>query len=121
MLDAKLLRTDLQSVKDRLAHRGFKLDMSQFEELESRRKSVQENTQKLQAERNSKSKQIGIAKSKGEDASAIMQEVSGLGDKLKAQENELKEIQSALSTLMLGIPNLPHDSVPIGKSEEENV
>lgn len=121
MLDIQELRKDLEVVVAQLKSRKFDFDIAKFTALETERKTVQTRTQELQAKRNSASKQIGIAKSKGEDASAIMQEVAGLGDQLKADEARLIEIQTELQDLLLNIPNIPHASVPVGLSEEENI
>lgn len=121
MLDIQLLRNDLDGAAQRLKARGFELDVRRFQELEQDRKAVQMRTQELQAKRNQSSKQIGIAKSKGEDAAAIMAEVANLGDELKVAEEKLAVIQSQLNDLLMTIPNLPHESVPIGKSETDNV
>jgi len=121
MLDIQLLRNDLDGTAQRLQARGFELDVRRFQELEQDRKAVQMRTQELQAKRNQSSKQIGIAKSKGEDVAAIMAEVANLGDELKVGEEKLAVIQSQLNDLLMTIPNLPHDSVPIGKSEADNV
>ncbi|MHB1231941.1 MAG: serine--tRNA ligase [Burkholderiales bacterium] len=121
MLDVQLLRNDLDAVAQRLAARGYQLDVVHFQELEQERKSIQIRTQELQAKRNQTSKQIGSAKSKGEDVSAIMAEVANLGDELKAAEEKLAYIQNRLNDLLLTIPNLPHESVPAGKSEADNV
>jgi seryl-tRNA synthetase len=121
MLDIQQLRNELDTVVSRLASRGFALDTARFEALESDRKLVQTRTQDLQAKRNATSKQIGIAKSKGEDVSSIMAEVAGLGEQLKADEERLSVIQAELQQFLLNIPNLPHASVPQGKSEEDNV
>ncbi|ADQ84426.1 serine--tRNA ligase [Methylovorus sp. MP688] len=121
MLDIQQLRNELDTVVSRLASRGFALDTARFEALESDRKLVQTRTQDLQAKRNATSKQIGIAKSKGEDVSSIMAEVAGLGEQLKADEERLGVIQAELQQFLLNIPNLPHASVPQGKSEEDNV
>ncbi len=121
MLDVLLLRNDLEGTAQRLKVRGFELDVSRFQELEQDRKAVQMRTQELQAKRNQSSKQIGIAKSKGEDVSVIMAEVANLGDELKTAEEKLAVIQSHLNDLLMTIPNLPHESVPIGKSETDNV
>lgn len=121
MLDIQLLRNDLDQVASRLATRGFKFDMEAFAALERERKQAQTRTQELQAKRNAVSKQIGIAKSKGEDASSIMAEVAGLGDQLKAEEERLLAIQTQMQDLLLSLPNLPHESVSVGKSEEDNV
>ena len=121
MLDIQQLRNDLDGVIARLKARGFVLDASAFSKLEAERKTIQTNTEALQAKRNEASKSIGFAKSKGEDVSAIMAEVAGLGELLKAGEARLSEVQTGLQTLMLNVPNLPHESVPAGKSETDNV
>ena len=120
MLDIQLLRSDLQGVARRTAERGFTLDVAAFERLEADRKSVQMRTQELQARRNQLSKQVGQAKSRGEDATALMAEVHAQADKLKALERELDRIQGELNDFLTGIPNLPHASVPAGGSPEEN-
>ncbi len=121
MLDIQLLRSDLENVAKRLALRGFELDMTHFQELEQDRRLTQTRTQELQARRNASSKQIGQAKAKGEDVSVIMAEVANLGDELKAAEEKLGFIQIRMQELLSGIPNLPHESVPAGKSEADNV
>jgi len=121
MLDIQALRNDLDGVVATLKKRGFEFDADTFTRLENERKLVQTRTQDLQAKRNTTSKQIGIAKSKGEDVAAIMAEVAGLGEQLKADEARLAEIQAELQQLLLNVPNLPHASVPAGKSEEDNV
>jgi seryl-tRNA synthetase len=120
MLDIQTLRNDLANVAARLAARGYVLDTAQFEQLEAERKTIQTRTQELQAKRNSSSKLIGQAKAKGEDTSAIMAEVATLGDELKQAELQLGEVQSALQQFLEVIPNTPHDSVPLGKSEVDN-
>ena len=121
MLDIQLLRKDLANVAHRLAQRGFTLDTARIEALEAERKEIQTQTQELQAKRNQLSKQIGMAKGKGEDASALMQEVGGLSDALKIGEDRLTGIQDDLSGILMMIPNLPHESVPAGKDEQDNV
>ncbi len=121
MLDIQALRNNLDSVVDQLKKRGFEFDSAKFTALETERKTVQTRTQELQAKRNNTSKQIGVAKSKGEDVSAIMAEVAGLGEQLKADEARLLELQTELQNLLLIVPNLPHESVPQGKSEADNV
>jgi seryl-tRNA synthetase len=121
MLDPKRLRTDLEGCAMQLARRGYKLEEETFKQLENQRKELQVKTQELQAERNSKSRAIGQAKAKGEDAAPILAEVADLGDKLKAAETELQEVQQRLDDILLGIPNLPHESVPDGKDENDNV
>jgi seryl-tRNA synthetase len=120
MLDPRLLRSDLENTAKQLARRGFVLDTAAMGALEEKRKAVQTRTQQLQSERNAKSKAIGMAKAKGDDVSAIMAEVSGLGEALKAAETELLQIQQELEVLALGIPNIPHASVPDGKDETAN-
>jgi len=121
MLDIQALRNDLDGVVSQLQARGFEFDAAKFSALEQERKTVQTNTQDLQAKRNNASKQIGFAKSKGEDVSAIMAEVAGLGEQLKAGETRLAELQAELQGMLLNVPNLPHSSVPVGKSEADNV
>jgi seryl-tRNA synthetase len=121
MLDIQALRNDLDGVVSQLKKRGFEFDSASFTALENERKTVQTRTQELQARRNNTSKQIGFAKSKGEDVSAIMAEVAGLGDQLKADEARLVELQTDLQNILLNVPNLPHESVPAGKSEADNV
>jgi len=121
MLDIQLLRKDLNNVAERLTQRGFSLDIEQFNTLEGKRKQLQTSTEELQAKRNSMSKQIGQLKAKGEDVSAVMAEVAGLGDELKRNEAELSALQEEVNAFLLNIPNLPHESVPAGKSEEDNV
>lgn len=121
MLDIQALRNDLDGVVSQLKKRGFEFDSASFTALENERKTVQTRTQELQAKRNNTSKQIGFAKSKGEDVSAIMAEVAGLGDQLKADEARLVELQTNLQNILLNVPNLPHESVPAGKSEADNV
>ncbi len=121
MLDIQLLRNDLDQVAERLATRGFSLDKAAFAALEQQRKEVQTHTQELQAKRNATSRQIGIAKSRGEDVVAIMAEVATLGDELKAAEEQLTVIQAQMQDFLLTIPNLPHESVPVGASEADNV
>ena len=121
MLDIQQLRNDLDNVVARLAARKFAFPAEEFKALEAQRKTIQTNTENLQAKRNSASKQIGIAKSKGEDASAILAEVAGLGDELKAAEAQLNEVQASMLALMQNVPNLPHESVPVGHDESQNV
>ncbi|MES2000598.1 MAG: serine--tRNA ligase, partial [Pseudomonadota bacterium] len=121
MLDIQLLRNDLDGTAARLAARGYTLDTAGFQTLEAERKQLQTRTQELQAKRNASSKQIGMAKAKGEDVSAIMAEIATLGDELKAAETALEALQAPLNTLLMLIPNLPHESVPAGKSDADNV
>ncbi|HEY1609291.1 MAG TPA: serine--tRNA ligase [Paraburkholderia sp.] len=121
MLDTQLLRKDLDGVAKRLADRGYTLDVAAFSALEAERRAIQTRTEELQARRNSLSKQIGAMKGRGEDTSAVMAEVAGIGDEMKASAAKLDEIQTGLSDLLLGVPNLPHESVPVGRDESANV
>jgi seryl-tRNA synthetase len=121
MLDIQLLRNDLDSVAARLATRGVTIDVAAFRALEEQRKRAQVRTQELQAKRNASSKSIGELKRKGEDTSALMAGMAALGDQLKAIEAELELIQAKLTDMLLGIPNLPHQSAPVGNSPEDNV
>jgi len=122
MLDPALLRSRLAETAARLKEtRNFDLDVSAVEALESSRKQLAMETQELQNLRNTRSKSIGQAKAKGEDVAALMAEVAGLGDKLKANEQALAEAQAKLAEIALGIPNIPHESVPVGKDEHDNV
>jgi seryl-tRNA synthetase len=120
MLDPKLLRSDLQTVAEQLARRGFSLDTDRINELESRRKAIQVTTQELQNERNSRSKSIGKAKAAGEDIQPLLDQVADLGDRLKAAQDELGQVQGELDDLLMGIPNLPHADVPEGRDEADN-
>jgi seryl-tRNA synthetase len=120
MLDPKLLRSDLEGTAQQLARRGYVLDTKKLQELEARRKSIQTQTQELQAERNSRSKGIGRAKAAGEDIAPLLREVEGLGKQLKTKEQELAALQEELHGILMEIPNIPHVSVPAGKGEEDN-
>jgi len=121
MLDPILLRKDLDSVVARLATRKVVFDRDRFESLESRRKGLQTETETLQARRNALAKQIGQLKSKGEDASAVMAESQAIPAQLKQCQDDLTALQSDLNDLLLSVPNLPHESVPVGENEEGNV
>ncbi|MFS0826855.1 serine--tRNA ligase [Pseudomonas phoenicis] len=121
MLDAKLLRGQLQDVADRLSTRGFSLDVARIESLEERRKSVQTRTEQLQAERNARSKSIGHAKAKGEDIAPLMADVERMAAELAEGKAELDGIQAELDSLLLTMPNLPDASVPVGADEDDNV
>jgi seryl-tRNA synthetase len=120
MIDIQLLRNDLDDVVARLKTRGYQLDGAAFNELEAERKHIQMRTQELQARRNTVSKEIGIAKSRGEDASAKLRAVAGIGDELTSLERNLEAVQQRVRDWMLAMPNLPHASVPIGASEADN-
>lgn len=121
MLDPKLLRGELDDIAAKLSTRGFTLDVEKINALESQRKSIQVETESLQNQRKVKSKSIGQAKAKGEDVAALMAEVNGIGDKLEAAKQALSEVQDALNDIYLTIPNIPHESVPAGKDEADNV
>ena len=121
MIDIQLLRKDIDNVAARLAARKFQLDVAAFNALEAERKQIQTRTEELQGKRNTLSKQIGMLKGKGEDTTAVMAEVAGIGDELKASAERLDEIQARMSEFMLAIPNLPHESVPAGQDETANV
>jgi seryl-tRNA synthetase len=120
MLDPKLLRANLEEVARQLARRGYRLDTQALATIEEKRKRVQVIAQQFQQDRNAKSKAIGIAKSKGEDTTRLMQEVNDAGAALKQAETELEQIQNELIEMALGIPNVPHASVPDGKDENDN-
>ena len=120
MLDPKQLRTDLADIAQKLARRGYKLDTQAIALLEEKRKSVQVIAQQFQAERNAKSKAIGTAKAKGGDVARLMEEVANIGAALKQAETELEQIQRDIEEIVLGVPNLPHASVPDGRDEGGN-
>ncbi len=121
MLDIALLRKDIAAVAARLKTRPFDLDIEAFNALESERRSVQMRTEELQAKRNALSKQVGVLKGKGEDASAVLAEVAAVPEQVKALEGQLANIQARLQNYMLNVPNVPHESVPAGRSADDNV
>ena len=121
MLDPTLLRKDLQTVVDRLKTRGVEFDTQRFNELESRRKAVQTETESLQASRNALAKQIGQLKAQGQDASAVLAESQAIPARLKQLEDDLAAVQQSLHDWLMAIPNLPHASVPAGASADDNV
>ena len=124
MLDITLLRKDLDAVIERLQLRKNPqpfLDIERYKSLETERKQVQTRTEELQAKRNQLSKQVGMLKGKGEDASAVMAEVAGIADELKTGAERLEAIQVELNTMLMGVPNLPDESVPAGADETGNV
>jgi seryl-tRNA synthetase len=121
MLDIQLLRKDAALVAERLAARGFEFDAARFDALEAERKTIQTRTQDAQNRRNTLSKQIGMLKGKGEDTTAVMAEVAGLGDELKQMETRLASLQTEINDFLMGVPNLPHESVAVGKDETANV
>src|SRR5215207_8136429 len=120
MLDLQLLRSDLAGTAQRLSDRGYTLDVAGFEALEKERKMIQGETQDLQARRNQLSKQIGQMKGKGEDASELMAQVTAQADQLKSLEQKLADVQTRLNDFLGVIPNVPHSSVPHGKSSDDN-
>lgn len=109
MIDIQLLRKDIDTVAAKLATRKFQLDVAGFNALEGERKAIQMRTEELQSKRNSLSKQIGMMKGKGEDTTAVMAEVGGLGDELKANETRLADVQLKMNTFLQAVPNLPHE------------
>ena len=121
MLDPKLIRSDLNDVAEQLKKRNFVLDVAALEDLESKRKAYQVATENFQNERNTKSRSIGKAKAAGEDIQPLLDEVAGLGEKLDAAKADLADVQQQIDTIIMGIPNLLHDSVPVGKNEDDNV
>ena len=121
MLDPVLLRKDLAGVAARLRQKGFELDVAALEALEATRKSVQSQTEELEARRNALSKQIGHAKSSGADVSALMEEVAQIPDQLKQRQQKLAEVLDRRQRILLEVPNLPHESVPVGRSPDDNV
>jgi seryl-tRNA synthetase len=121
MLDIQLFRKDITAVAQRLAARKVQLDQDAFIALEAERKTVQMETEALQAKRNTLSKQVGQLKAKGEDASAVLAEVAGLGDALKIASDKNDAVLARVNDLLMSIPNLPHESVPVGNDESGNV
>ena len=121
MIDIQLLRKDIDSVAARLAARKFQLDVAAFNAMEAERKQIQTRTEELQGKRNTLSKQIGMLKGKGEDTTAVMAEVAGIGDELKASAERLDAIQAKMGEFILAVPNLPNESVPVGQDESGNV
>ncbi len=121
MLDPKLFRNDLEHTAQQLLRRGFKLDTNAIAELEAQRKDIQVQTQSLQNERNTKSKSIGQAKAQGEDIEPLKAAVGQLGDKLKVAEEQLSQLQQQIDNIVMGVPNILHESVPDGKDEDDNV
>lgn len=121
MIDIKLLRTELEETSVKLERRSYQLDKKGLSALEARRKEVQVRTQELQSRRNASAKEIGKAKAAEEDTASLMVAVANLGDELKQAEAELDDIQEQVSDVLLGIPNLAHESVPHGRDENDNV
>mgnify|MGYP006418303653 FL=1 len=121
MLDPNLFRNELDATATLLKKRFVELDVELIKSLETRRKETQVLTQNLQNERNIKSKSIGKAKAKGEDIQPLLNEVSDLGEKLTQAESSQDEILDQLNQIFVGIPNISHESVPVGKTEEDNL
>ncbi|MFD1040333.1 serine--tRNA ligase [Virgibacillus byunsanensis] len=122
MLDMKYLRTNFEEVKEKLAKRGEDLsELEKFGQLDERRRKLISETETLKAKRNEASKQISVLKKEKKDANPAIKEMREVGDQIKAFDTELKEIQETLEHMMLSIPNIPHESVPIGEDEEDNV
>lgn len=121
MLDIKRLRANIDDIAKQLKRRGFELDVDTFNKLETRRKELSVSTQELQNERNTRSKSIGQAKAKGEDIQPLLDQVADLGGQLKAAEDELSALNTEIQDMLMGIPNLLHETVPAGKSEDDNV
>lgn len=121
MLDSRLVRTQPQEIAQQLATRGFELDVAALEQLETQRKEVQMRTEQLQSERNSSAKSIGQAKARGEDIAPLLAAVEQLGGELDTAKQQLAEIQAGLDDILLGVPNVPHESVPVGADEDGNV
>ena len=121
MLDSRLVRTQPQEIAQQLAARGFVLDVAALEQLEVQRKEVQMRTEQLQSERNSSAKSIGQAKARGEDIAPLLAAVDKMGSELDEAKQQLGEIQTRLDDILLGVPNIPHESVPAGADEDDNV
>ena len=120
MLDSRIVRTQPQQVAEQLAARGFKLDVDAVTALEAQRKEVQMRTEQLQSERNSSAKSIGQAKARGEDIAPLLAQVEQMGSELDSAKQQLDSIQTQLDDILLGVPNLPHESVPVGADEDDN-
>ncbi len=121
MLDPQQIRNDLSTLAAGLKRRNFDLDTQRIETLEAERKVLQSSTEQLQAQRNTSAKQIGAAKAKGEDVQPLLDAVANLGDELKQKEGRLSELQNQLQTYLLTVPNIPHEDVPQGKDDSDNV
>lgn len=121
MIDPKLLRTELDTVAEKLAKRGYELDKAFWQQVEEQRKSIQVKTEELQAKKNAGAKQIGLMKRNGENTDALMAEMATISSEMKQAEDALKALQDKILAAALTIPNLPDDSVPAGKDENDNV
>ena len=121
MIDPKLLRTELDTVAEKLAKRGYELDKAFWQQVEEQRKSIQVKTEELQAKKNAGAKQVGLMKRNGENTDALMAEMATISSDMKQAEDALKALQDKIQAAALTIPNLPDDSVPAGKDENDNV
>ena len=121
MLDPTLLRNNLEVVLEAMKHRNESIDFTRYQALEAERKALQVSTEKLQAERNTRSKAIGEAKHRGKDIAQLRDAVASLGEQLKMNQGELDAVQRELSDFLSGLPNVPHDSVPLGTQESDNL
>lgn len=121
MLDPQLLRNEIQATAEKLTVKGYDLDVETYQKLESQRKQLQVEVEELQAKRNSRSKLIGKTKSEGGDVDALMAEVASFADQLKASQNELEKVKLGLKSVTQSIPNVPHESVPVGVTEDDNL
>ena len=121
MLDPKLLRTDLTALKEKLATRGYELDVAFWTDVETKRKELQVRTEELQAQKNAGAKKIGELKRSGENADDLLAQMEKVSDQMKTAENELRDLQTVITNASLTIPNLPDDSVPVGADESDNV
>ncbi len=121
MIDPKLLRTELDTVAEKLAKRGYELDKAFWQQVEEQRKSIQVKTEELQAKKNAGAKQVGLMKRNGENTDALMAEMATISSDMKQAEDALKALQEKILAAALTIPNLPDDSVPAGKDENDNV
>ncbi len=121
MLDPKLLRGDLTALKEKLATRGYELDVAFWTDVETKRKELQVRTEELQAQKNAGAKKIGELKRSGENADDLLAQMEKVSDQMKTAENELRELQAVITNASLAIPNLPDDSVPVGADESDNV
>lgn len=121
MIDPKLLRTELDTVAEKLAKRGYELDKAFWQQVEEQRKSIQVKTEELQAKKNAGAKQVGLMKRNGENTDALMAEMATISSEMKQAEDALKALQDKILAAALTIPNLPDDSVPAGKDDNDNV
>ena len=121
MLDPKLLRGDLTALKEKLATRGYELDVAFWTDVEAKRKELQVRTEELQAQKNAGAKKIGELKRSGENADDLLAQMEKVSDEMKTAENELRDLQAVITNASLAIPNLPDDSVPVGADESDNV